>query len=89
MSKTWGGAGGASGEAGRAGGAVELGRLGANPTPPPGSKQTSVSASAKGGNSLSTQFHIRIKGGTINVKREACFIGWINEVYNDFLMNKL
>lgn len=65
VSKTWGGAGGASGEAGRAGAAVELGRLAANPTPPPGSKKTSVSASAKGGNSLSTQFHIRIDPGRI------------------------
>lgn len=52
MSRSWGEAGGVGREVGRAGGAVELGKLGTNPTPPPGSAQ--VSASAKGGHSLNS-----------------------------------
>lgn len=38
--------------------------------------------------SLSSGFHIRIQEGTVNVKREACFTGWVGEVYSD-LMNTL
>ena len=41
-----------------------------------------------GEQSLSSGFHIKIQGGTMSVKQEACFTGWINEVYSD-LMNKL